>query len=209
MPNATDEDLTVLLTKLYDMQEDVGAKPKSTTEEKRKAAENVATMGKGRAAKKSGSRFLELKSSIVTRLKTIHKLVEAPLTNDAKATIAAQAEIREQIRQAQEEWEEIDGLYKNEARKRKSKFTKEELEVQETLVYRLQAEIDKLKEASLKGYARGNQSDATAANMNTAAMATLNSNQLFASNEGEGHLPSQIASLFGCSALAPTCRDIA
>uniref|UniRef100_A0A7S2EAN5 t-SNARE coiled-coil homology domain-containing protein n=1 Tax=Trieres chinensis TaxID=1514140 RepID=A0A7S2EAN5_TRICV len=193
MPSKTDEDLTGLLTKLYTMQEDVGAKAKTNESEKKAKAENVAAMGKGRAAKKTGSRFIELKSSIVDRLKQIHQLLEEEANrgkgsvaagNNPKELIAAQAEMREQIRQAQEEWQELDALYKNEAKKRKSKFTKEELEVQETLVYRLQAEIEKVKEAQMKGYARGGGDVATT--LNTAALASLDTNDLFAPNEGGG-----------------------
>ncbi|KAL9187089.1 hypothetical protein ACHAXT_010809 [Thalassiosira profunda] len=67
-----DEELTLLLTKLYDIQEQVGAKEKTSAEEKRNRAEQAGqvTMGKGKKGKKTGSRFLELKSSIVDRLKT-------------------------------------------------------------------------------------------------------------------------------------------
>ena len=77
-----------------------------------------------------------------------------------------QAEIREHIRQAGDEWKEMDEIYKKEARKKKSKFTVEELEVQAELVQRLHAEIEKVKEAQMRGYARG-QNDGTAAALNT------------------------------------------
>jgi len=177
------------------MQEDVGAKPKTDADEKKRKAENVAQMGKGRAAKKTGSRFLELKSSIVDRLKTIHQMLEEDANrgkssvaggNNPKEIIAAQAELREQIRQAQDEWKELDGLYKNEARKRKSKFTKEELEVQETLVLRLQQEIDKVKELQMKGYARGGGAEDLAAQLNTAALSTLASDEVLGGGGGGG-----------------------
>ena len=181
-----DQELTVLLTKLYGIQEDVGAKPKTSEEEKKKKAENLQSMGKGRRGKKTGSRFLELKSSIVERLQTIHRLLEEDAArgkgsvaqgNNPKEVIAAQAQMREEIRQASDEWKELDALYKNEARKKRSKFTREELEVQETLVMRLQAEIEKCKAA---------QRDRAAASLNTAALSALDSDTLFASNQGGG-----------------------
>jgi methyl-accepting chemotaxis protein len=187
-----DQELTVLLTKLYGMQEDVGAKPKTSEEEKKNKAENIQSMGKGRKGKKTGSRFLELKSSIVERLQTIHRLLEEDAArgkgsvaqgNNPKEVIAAQARMREEIRQASDEWKEMDALYKNEARKKRSKFTREELEVQETLVTRLQAEIEKCKAAQMKGYARGGRDD-VAASLNTAALSALDSDTLFASNQG-------------------------
>ena len=133
-----DEELTLLLTKLYDIQEQVGVKEKTSAEEKRNRAEQAGqlTMGKGKKGKKTGSRFLELKSSIVDRLKTVHGLIEEQSESrrlNPKEAIAAQAEIRELIRQASDEWGELNEMYKKEARKRKSKFTPEELEVQQAL----------------------------------------------------------------------------
>ena len=81
-------------------------------------------MGKGKKGKKTGSRFLELKSSIVNHLKEVHALIEeqsASKRNNPKEAIAAQADIRELIRQASDEWSELNDLYKKEARKKKSK----------------------------------------------------------------------------------------
>ena len=136
--NKQDEELTLLLTKLYTIQEQVGAIEKSTDEEKKKKAEQSGqvTMGKGRKGKKTGSKFLELKSSIVDHLKSVHTLLEEQSNSnhlDAKGDIAAKAEIRELTRQAEDEWRELNELYKKEARKKKSKFTVEELEVQQAL----------------------------------------------------------------------------
>ena len=133
--NRDDRELLELLTKLYGIQEDIGAKPKTTIEEKRNKAENAAMQGRGRKAKKVGTRFVELKGMIVDRLKKIHTLIEEETDrnrnlnfsvvaggNNPKDAIQRQAKIREEIRQATDEWTELDGLYKNEARKRKSKF---------------------------------------------------------------------------------------
>ena len=173
-----DDELTELLTKLYTIQEDIGAKPKSTEEEKRSKAENVATMGKGKKAEKKGSRFLDLKAGIIDRLKDIYRIMKETKElegagyggDNAKEIIKMQAEVREQIRQAQDEWNELDGIYKKEARKKKSKFTPEELEVQSELVRKLYAEIEKVKEAQMKGYAKNRAPDAAVA-LNTKALA--------------------------------------
>lgn len=184
--NKDDRELLELLTKLYTIQEDIGAKPKTTIEEKRSKAENAAMMGKGRAAKKAGTRFVELKGMIVDRLKKIHTLMEEESErnrnnlnysvvaggNNPKDAIQRQATIREEIRQAGDEWTELDGLYKNEARKRKSKFTQEQLDIQQTLVQRLYAEIEKVKEMQSMGYARGNR-DEMVAQMNAQALTNL------------------------------------
>ena len=214
-----DQELTVLLTKLYGIQEDVGAKPKTSEEEKKKKAENLQSMGKGRRGKKTGSRFLELKSSIVERLQTIHRLLEEDAArgkgsvaqgNNPKEVIAAQAQMREEIRQASDEWKELDALYKNEARKKRSKFTREELEVQETLVMRLRAEIEKCKAAQMKGYARAGGTggrDRAAASLNTAALSALDSDTLFASNQGGGGGRNGRGSKWGDNSSAVAMTD--
>jgi len=159
----TDDELTELLAKLYGIQEDIGAKPKSSEEEKKARAENVVTMGQGKKAQEKASKFLQLKGDIVERLKSIHQMLkdikekeQAGFGGDnAKEIIKMQAEVREQLRQASDDWKELDGIYKKEARKKRSKFNPEELQVQEELVQRLYTEIEKVKEAQMKGYARG------------------------------------------------------
>lgn len=173
----TDDDLTALLAKLYTIQEDIGAVPKSTEEQKIQKAENIAKMGTGKKAEKQGSKFLELKSKIVDRLKQTHQLLKdcKELENsgyggdNAKEIIKMQAETRENIRQATDEWRALEKIYKKEARKKKSKFTTEELEVQSELVKRLYSEIEKVKEIQTKGYSRNNNPDAAAAALNTKA----------------------------------------
>jgi len=178
-----DEELTELLTKLYTIQEDIGAKPKTSDDEKRAKAENTAKMGSTKKAEKKGSKFLELKSTIVDRLKTIHQLLKDTKQlegagyggNNAKDIIKMQAETRENVRQATDEWRELESIYKKEARKKKSKFTTEELEIQSELVKRLYAEIEKVKDAQMKGYARSRTPDAATA---------LNTKNLFDSSSG-------------------------
>ena len=172
-----DEELTELLAKLYTIQEDIGAKPATSEEEKKSKAANVAIMGKGKKAAAKGSRFLELKSTVVDRLKTIHNLLKETKSKEAqgyggdnaKEIIKLQAEIREHLRQAGDEWNEMDAIYKKEARKKKSKFTPEELEVQSELVRRLSAEIEKVKEAQMRGYAK-NRDAGAAVSLNTKAL---------------------------------------
>jgi hypothetical protein len=172
-----DDELTELLAKLYGIQEDIGAKPPSTEEERKAKAQHVAIMGKGKKAAAKGSRFLELKTTILNRLKNIASLLKEAKNKEAagyggdnaKEIIKMQAEIREQIRQAQDEWSEMDAIYKKEARKKKSKFTPEELEVQAELVRRLSAEIEKVKEAQMRGYAK-NRDAGTAVSLNTKAL---------------------------------------
>mmetsp|Transcript_17867 Transcript_17867/g.27149 ORF Transcript_17867/g.27149 Transcript_17867/m.27149 type:complete len:315 (+) Transcript_17867:120-1064(+) len=172
-----DEELTILLTKLYAIQEQVGAVEKSSDEDKknRAASAGQVQMGKGRKGKKTGSRFLELKSSIIDRLKTVAALQEeqsSSVSLDPKVKIATQAEIRELVRQAQDEWNELNEMYKKEARKKKSKFTPEEMETQQSLVMELQNQIEKVKDAQMAGYSRGGAAD-EGVTLNLGALAAL------------------------------------
>lgn len=81
--NKADKEVTDLLTKLYSLQEETGAKPKSSAADKEERAKNVSTMGKGKKAKERGSRFLELKSSIVDKLKVVHGLLQEQADREA------------------------------------------------------------------------------------------------------------------------------
>lgn len=191
MASKQDDELTVLLTKLYTIQETVGAKEKSSEDDKKARAQQAGhqVMGSGKKAQKKGSRFLDLKSSIVDRLKTLHGLIEEQTGGNGKRSnpkeaIAAQAEIREQIRQAEDEWAELNELYKKEARKKKSKFTPEEMEVQQSLVLQLQSEIEKVKEVQLQGFGRGGATEAAAA-LNLGALAALDAADIVQNREGE------------------------
>lgn len=166
-----DDELTELLTKLYTMQEDVGAKPKSSEEEKKQKAE--AVMGTGRKAQAKGSRFLELKSIIIQRIKDIHgKLQEVKELETAgfggdnpKQLIKLNQEVREETRQATDEWKEMDSIYKKEARKKRSKFTPEELATQQQLVQQMFEQLEKVRAASSSGFNRSGriEQDSTAA----------------------------------------------
>lgn len=168
-----DSELTELLTKLYTMQEDVGVKEKTSPDEKKQKAENVATMGTGRKAQQKGSRFLALKGSIVNHVKSILSNIEEAKARESDGfggdnqtqLIRLQNDIREEIRQSQEEWDEMKAIYDKEARKKRSKFTPEELELQEQLVLQLLVKIEGVKNANTNAFASDNagEDDAAAA----------------------------------------------
>ena len=190
------EELSVLLTKLYEIQEQVGAVEKTSSDDKKAraaAAGQQLQMGTGKKAQRKGSRFLELKSSIVARLKTVHKIQDEQMNSNRtnpKEAIAAQAEIRELIRQSSDEWSELNELYKRESRKKKSKFTPEELEVQNTLVVQLSKEIEKVREAQLQGYMNRSGLD-EGIQFNLGALAALDSMDM-----GGGELLFQLSLLY-------------
>jgi hypothetical protein len=146
-------------------------------------------IGKGRKGKKTGSRFLELKSSIIDRLKSVHALQEGQSSSvslDPKVKIKTQAEIRELVRQAQDEWNELSEMYKKEARKKKSKFTQEELEVQQALVMELNTQIEKVKDVQTAGYSRAGAVD-EGVKLNLGALAALDAVD-FQSASGESYI---------------------
>jgi hypothetical protein len=76
-----------------------------------------------------------LESIIVDRLHATRNLMDkrsdTTQVKTSKSTIAADAEIRENIRLAENEWEELSKLYEAEAKKKKSKLTNEELNIQQ------------------------------------------------------------------------------
>lgn len=191
MTSKQSEELTTLLTKLYSIQEQVGAVEKTSDDDKKARALSASqslSMGKTKKAQKKGSRFLELKSSIVSRLKTVHSMQEEQIHSrraNPKEAIVVQAEIRELIRQSADEWGEMNELYKREARKKKSKFTPEELEVQNTLVVQLSKEIEKVKDIQTQGYANKSGYD-DSIQVNLGALAALDSMEM-----GGGELNAQ------------------
>ena len=192
-------EITALLTKLYTLQEDVGAKSKTTDAEKQQKASASISMGQGKAGKKTGSRFLELKSSIIQNLKHVHQLMQdekdrtvgntsVAQGNNPKEIIMAQNERREKIRSLSLEWDELNSIYITEANKRKSRFTKEELEVQSALVIKLRDEIDKVKTAQTKAFAMGSggNQDVVASALNSRALSDLDATPLYSTGGGGG-----------------------
>lgn len=112
-----------LLSSLFLVDSKKDVKGKTTSNEKG-----------GVAPTKTKSHFIFLESIIVDRLQATRNLMDkrsdATQVKTSKSNIAADAEIRENIRLAENEWEELSKLYEAEAKKKKSKFTNEELDTQ-------------------------------------------------------------------------------
>lgn len=180
------KELTELLTKLYTLQEEVGAKPKTSVEEKRhKAANTKAMQGSTNKSAKTGSKFMELRATIVERLRKIHGLLEEEAQrakggmsvargNNPKEVIAKQTEMRNEMKTAQEEWEKLNAIYLNEARKKKSKFSQDQLNAQQESVRRIAEELEKVRQAQMAGYAKNNTKEDQAAMWNAQAIVSSN-----------------------------------
>ena len=100
-------------------------------------------------------RFMELKSSITDRLLSVKGLIgdirEAGNTN-ARERIAKQQQVRQQIKEITEEYKELRHLYDKETKKRKSKYTPDELTKRGNYVQQFSREIEKIKELASRGY---------------------------------------------------------
>jgi len=143
------------LSKFYTIQDDLGAKLKTI--------KKPAVLSQGTKDKKD-MWFLELKRSILERIQKIRQLniecqeqeeFEMGLYETDKSLIHLRSLMREEIRQATEEWNEMNAMYQTEMNKDRSKFTKEELEVKHSLIQCLYVDIEKAKESLSRGHARG------------------------------------------------------
>ena len=99
--------------------------------------------------------FIEMKSQIVTRLTTVRNLMDqAPKNTEANAKmyIGHQAAIRENVRQLNEEWRELEKIFQAESKKRKKNYSPEEAESRRALVGQLQQEIENIKSRQRQEY---------------------------------------------------------
>ena len=130
---------------------------------------------------------MEVKGDMVERLNVIKELMTESaegekngIGGDPKDVIRVQSQIRENIRMLTEEWRELDGIYRVEARKKRSKFTPEELKNQQHIVMTLSNEITRVKDIQRSGYARGTLGDgAAAAGNHHKAIVNMNDSSLF------------------------------
>jgi len=174
MTTKLDTEVDTLLLKLYTISETVGF-------DKEKGLNEIKKKKRGK-----GDRFEEVKGDMVSRLGNIKELmtaaadVEKQSTSNPKEIIERQAEIRESIRQLSENWRELDGIYRVEARKKRSKFSPEELERQKTIVIQLQEEITKVKEIQRSGYTKGNPNNSMGGiGAGSVAIVTMDESTLF------------------------------
>jgi len=142
-----DKELDDTLGKLYQIQKDVGG----VEESKKKAEKRARQAASAKQSGAKGAKFLALKSDIIDHMQEIReiqnkakRMEHAPGINP-KAVITTQHELREHLGEIEEEWKQLDGMYKTEVSKRRSKFSSEELEMQQELVLQFQREIEQLR----------------------------------------------------------------
>lgn len=140
-------------------------------------------------------KFSELKVEMAERVLTIRKLLDSSqqagnrTEGGAKETIECQAQIRKELMTISEEWDELNRLFQIEARKRKSKYSKEDLDRRRATVEELQLEIKTVKDIQRSGFITGYQS---------AALVSMKESELFrdsnlqsggAAEAGSGYRP--------------------
>lgn len=143
MADPMDGEILQLISKLNKIQEEVG----TVDGDKKK---------KGGAGKAGGDRFMDLKLQMGDKLAEIHESVQEAQRleklpgNNPRDLITVQSKIREDVSALNEDWKELEGLYRAEAKKRKSKLSATELLARQKMVTELQQEIQGKDPFSLK-----------------------------------------------------------
>eukprot|EP01041_Mallomonas_annulata_P009789 gene9789-20360_t len=154
-----DKELNDIINQLGKIQKNIGGKKK---------AQVLGEDGKI-------DRFMETKAQMVERLQNIRDLMESVQGQDragnaAKDVISSQNKIREEIAELSDEWKQLDALYRAEAKKRKSKYSHDELQTRQQIIVQLQQEIQGIKDFQRAGYIKGYQ---------TYQLATMDDSELF------------------------------
>lgn len=149
MADQIDAEINGLLSKLTKIQSEVGGGKVKT--------QRVGEDGKVDA-------FLELRDTMIQRLENIKDLLEKAKGEDrfgpnAKTAIGTQSEIRKMIAALSEELTQLESMYQTEAKKRKSKWSSEELALRQNIVKQFHSEIQTIKDMQRAGYVPGLQAN--------------------------------------------------
>lgn len=142
-----DTELNAIINKLNKVQGQVGG-----------AKAKVSVIGEDGKL----DRFLDLKGRMLDRLHDLKETLQLKETLDKaggnpKDLIAAGSKIRTDLAALNDEWKELDHIYRAEAKKKRSKHTPEEMATRQQILMKLQMEITNIKEAQRAGYVKGYQ----------------------------------------------------
>jgi DNA repair ATPase RecN len=170
MADALDAELIGLINRLNKAQAVVGGPSKS---------KHVTAFGEDGKI----DRFLDLRNQMMERineiietLKAVQQMEKSPGSNP-KGIIEGNSKIRTELKTLTENWEELDGIYKAEAKKKRSKYSKESMQERQQVLTALRLEIEKIREMQRKGYNR---------NYNTVQLATMENSELFRGGPAAG-----------------------
>lgn len=133
MSESIDAEILQLIGKLNKIQDEVGT---VGGDKKRRTG-----------AKASGDRFHDLKNQLIDSLSTMHESVEVAARlektpgSNPRELIAVQAKIRADLALVGDDWAELEALYRQEAKKRKSKLSPEEMTTRARVLGDLSTEI--------------------------------------------------------------------
>jgi SYP7 family syntaxin len=160
MGDQMDAEVTDMIDKLTAMQAKLGGK------------QSKAIVGDDGKIDK----FSEIKVDMSERLLVIRQLLDKSQQSGhrteggAKEAIECQAQIRRELATIQEEWEDLNRIFQVEAKKRRSKYSPEDLARRRMVVGEMQNEIKTIKDIQRSGFVM---------NYQAATMATMKESELF------------------------------
>lgn len=170
MADALDGELIALINRLNKVQAEVGGPKK---------AKHVAVFGEDGKI----DRFLDLRhqmmervNEIVEALAAVQQMEKSPGTNP-KGIIEANSKVRTELKTLTENWAELDSLYKTEAKKKRSKYSKESMQERQQILVDLRLEIEKIREMQRKGYNK---------NYSTVQMSRMEDSEMFRGGAAAG-----------------------
>jgi len=111
------------------------------------------------AKEKKATKFLELKSSVGSSVSTVKELCDienAPVyrgsVNNANEIVKAKETVRTEIQSMINSWKEMNSLHETEINKKRSKFTKSELDAQCEMLKQLNIEIQSVNNTQVVGF---------------------------------------------------------
>lgn len=190
MSDSLDSELISLINRINKVQAAVGAKKKN-----------------GMFADSRGKidHFIDLSERMKERLETIKtavdeikKLEKVPGANPTEL-ITNQSKVRTELNLISEEWKELDTVHRLEKRKKRSRYTQEELDARGMVVYTLQMSIQAIKDSQRSGFVKG---------IETKRMLTMEESDLFKKRDietgGDPNNPNNSMSSATASAVGGT-----
>jgi len=145
MADALDGEIIGLINRLNKVQAEVGGTKKN---------KHVAVFGEDGKI----DRFLDLRNQMRERvaeiydtLSAVQQMEKSPGANP-KGIIEGNSKVRTELKTLTENWAELDALYKAEAKKKRSKYSKESMQERQQVLTDTRLEIEKIREMQRKGY---------------------------------------------------------
>lgn len=148
MSEVIDNELNALLSRLNKVQKEIGGGKQKD--------KNLGHGGNGKV-----DHFIDLSERMHERLATIKEAVEVirklekvPGANPTEL-ITNQSKVRTEVNIISDEWKELDTVYRLESKKKRSRYTKEELAARQNIVVALQRSIQDIKDSQRSGFVKG------------------------------------------------------